>query len=113
MRAQAWILMCAVSGCGVAATKRDVSRADIAYPERTRLTGYLADYTGWHEDTPGQVPRTAVLDEAVLESDGRRECAVLTMRTALEGDPEWSPGLSGRRNGRGHRLHDSRRARRG
>jgi len=90
--------MCAVSGCGVAATKRDVSRADIAYPERTRLTGYLADYTGWHEDTPGQVPRTAVLDEAVLESDGRRECAVLTMRTALDRDDtlsQWKATLNG------------------
>jgi hypothetical protein len=85
-------------GCGVAATKRTVLRADMQYPERTRMTGYLADYTGWHEDTPGQVPRTAVMDEAFLESDGQRDCAVLTMRTFLDRDDaltQWQASLNG------------------
>lgn len=99
MKAQAWILLCALTGCGGAATSRSVSRADIAYPQRTRLTGYVVSGgIGGHEDTPGQVPRTAVLDKAVLESDGRRDCVVLTMRTALNRDDtlsQWTATLNG------------------
>lgn len=90
-----WLL---VGGCGVEAAQRSIMRADLTHPERSRMTGYLADYTGWHEDTPGQVPRTAVLDEAYLESDGQRDCAVVTMRTTLDRDDaltQWKTTLNG------------------
>lgn len=104
MKAQVWILLWALTGCGGAVNSRTVSRADIGYPQRTRLTGYVVSGgIGGHEDTPGQVPRTAVLDEAVLdeavlESDGRRDCVVLTMRTALDRDDtlsQWTATLNG------------------
>lgn len=89
----------AATACGRAvATKRNVLRADLAHLERTRLTGYVGDWTGWTEDTPGQVPRTAVIDEAFLESDGVRDCAVVTMRTFLDRDDtldQWKALING------------------
>jgi hypothetical protein len=92
-----WLVV-ALAGCGVAANKRSVARADLPHPERTRITGYEADYTGWHETTPGQVPRTAVMDEAFLESDATRDCAVITLRTHLDRDDSlsrWKASING------------------